>query len=184
MEEKFVVSRPPWCEWVSIRTTMIVALAAVVGLVLSGCGGQSSYPQPSYPVESYTEYSNGTPMATEVVTETPNNSMMPCGPLIGPNVTSLVPGPALPLPDPPLSVFRTDQPDPAGVGVVLVVGNCETGAIVTITPPDAATVEVQFYAADGGLAIISITGQPGRNYLVQAWSDADGTYLGEYVGNG
>ena len=65
-----------------------------------------------------------------------------------------------------------------------MVGGCQKGAIVTVSPRDAAVTLLVWYAADGGVAVITVAGQVGETYLLRAWTKDDGTYLGEYSGSG
>jgi len=71
----------------------------------------------------------------------------------------------------------------AGDSHFFLVGTCLVGAILTVTPTDAAVTELVWYAADGGAAAITVAGRPGQSYLLQAWSD-DGSYLGQYEEEG
>lgn len=66
---------------------------------------------------------------------------------------------------------------------MFLVGNCLSGAIVSISPSEAVTTGLLWNAADGGVALIAITAKPGSIYLFQAWSD-EGTYLGQYTNEG
>jgi len=90
---------------------------------------------------------------------------------------SLTPVP--PPPAPPRSDFPAPARAPYSEGAAFLFGDCVLGAIVTITPMDAAFVYEVFYATDGGVAFMTVTNKPGQSYLLRAWS-GDGTYLGEY----
>jgi len=98
-----------------------------------------------------------------------------------PVISPLVDTPSPPPPAPARSDFPTPQPDTGTQHVALRFGDCVTGAIVTVTPSDAAIVDTVFYAADGGVAFMTLVHRENyRSLVVRAWLD-DGTYLGEYT---
>jgi len=169
----------------STRAVVVILTAMAVGLVFAGCVTQ----QPS-PGGSATDAS--TPVDCSAVLDPgPNNPDCPytwwCGqgdwalPAITP--LTLTPSPA---PHRPISSnYPALQLNREGVIATnfFMVGDCDSGAIVTVDPVEAAVTLLLWYGANGGVAFITLGVLPGQSYLLRAWT-TDGSYLGEYEGEG
>jgi len=149
-------------------TTAIVIIAAIS---LAGCAGSTSSP---------------TSTVSDILPFTPVT-------ICGQNWT---PGAEVPsilqltntAPEPSAAPGSSALPSimPGGNGSMEIAafrfGDCSTGAIITVRPLSAVVADNVIYAADGSIAFLTLCSQPGMpSWQLQAWSSADGTYLGEYT---
>jgi len=151
--------REPQC--MSKRRVIALLAVAVLGVLnLGGCTTSSMKPYPE------------------------GATVLPCQPNGGgPNFSLLMDTPSPAPVAPAASDFPTAVSDfGAAQGTTFLLGGCRKGAIVTISPLDAAMVGNLMYAQDGGVAVIAVAAKPGQSFLLRAWSDDGGAYLGQFMG--
>ena len=151
------------------RTGTVLGVVAGVSSVLTGCAANPSAttdPILNDPASPYTETICGQVWQ-------PGRAV----PAISPLVRTSSPAPVAPA--------RSDLPGPKpGIGpdAAFKLGDCETGAIVTISPKDAAFVQDVFNAKDGSVAFLTLSFAGKQSFVLRAWSSRDGSYLGEFKG--